>query len=109
VRWILTLCFLLTTTANAATLRGRVIDSTGAVLPGVSVEAKGRTTVTQADGTYEIALEDGKHDVVFRLVGFASTIKRAVDVTNDAQLDVALYLSMNTDVVVTAKRTFRNS
>jgi hypothetical protein len=108
VRWTLTLCLLFSASANAATLRGRVLDSTGVALPGVSVEVKGRTTVTQVDGTYTITLDDGRHDVAFRLVGFASTIKRGVHVTSDAQLDATLYLSLSADVVVTAKRTFRN-
>jgi hypothetical protein len=102
---------LLTTAAHAATLRGRVVDSTSAPLPGVTVEAKGvstAVTVTERDGTFALTLDDGTYDVAFRLVGFAATVKRNITVSNATTLDATLHLSISADVVVTAKRTFRN-
>ena len=98
--------------AHAATLRGRVVDSTAAILPGVTVEVTGNgtasTTISRQDGTYALTLKDGAYDVAFRLVGFAATVKREVVVIGETTLDATLHLSISADVVVTAKRTFRN-
>ena len=66
-----------------ATIAGLVKDSSGAVLPGVSVEAaspalieKVRTTVTDSAGRYRIEdLRPGTYSVTFTLPGFA-TVKR---------------------------------
>lgn len=101
-------CFLFAAELSAATLRGRVVDSTGAVLPGVIVETGRAATVTERDGSYALTLDDGTCDVAFRLAGFASTIRRGVVVANETTLDATLQLSLSADVVVTAKRTFRN-
>src|SRR5215475_3688230 len=64
-------------------ITGVVKDATGAVLPGVSVEAsspalieKTRTVVTDGQGAYDIVdLRPGRYSVTFTLSGFA-TIKR---------------------------------
>jgi hypothetical protein len=64
-------------------IAGVVKDATGAVLPGVTVEAtsdvlieKARTTVTDANGQYRIVdLRPGVYVVTFTLTGF-STIRR---------------------------------
>ena len=65
--------------AAQATLAGEVKDTTGAVLPGVTVEAaspalsgKVRTAVTDVSGRYRIeSLPPGSYTVTFSLVGFA--------------------------------------
>ena len=62
---------------------GVVRDTSGAVLPGVTVEAsspvlieKARTVVTSDDGTYTIVdLRPGVYTVTFSLTGF-STVRR---------------------------------
>ena len=62
-----------------AGLSGTVMDSTGAVLPGVTVEAsspalieKVKTTVTDAQGQYKIVdLVPGTYSVSFTLTGFS--------------------------------------
>jgi hypothetical protein len=64
-------------------LAGTVKDTSGAVLPGVTVEAsspvlieKVRTTTTDSNGNYRIeSLTPGTYDVTFSLAGFA-TVKR---------------------------------
>ena len=64
-----------------ATITGVVKDTTGAVLPGVTVEAsspdlieKVRTAVTDADGQYRIIdLRGGTYTVTFSLPGFSTT------------------------------------
>ena len=65
------------------TLAGTVKDASGAVLPGVTVEAsspvlieKVRTTATDSAGNYRIeSLQPGTYGVTFTLAGFA-TVKR---------------------------------
>src|SRR5438093_7088496 len=64
-------------------IAGVVKDTTGAVLPGVTVEAaspalieRTRTAVTDAQGQYKIIdLRPGVYAVTFSLTGF-STVKR---------------------------------
>ena len=66
--------------AAQATLAGEVKDTTGAVLPGVTVEAaspalieKVRTAVTDGSGRYRIeSLPPGSYTVTFSLTGFAN-------------------------------------
>ena len=66
-----------------ASITGTVKDSSGAVLPGVTVEAaspalieKTRTVVTDGTGRYRIEnLRPGTYTVSFVLAGF-STVKR---------------------------------
>ncbi|HYK05508.1 MAG TPA: TonB-dependent receptor [Thermoanaerobaculia bacterium] len=94
--------------ASAATLSGRVLDSTNAPLPGVTVEASSHVTVTDAEGRYTLDVPSGAYDVTFRLLNFAATARRGVEITTEARVDVTLYLSVSADVVVTAKRTFRD-
>jgi hypothetical protein len=95
-------------------LMGRVLDSTNAPLPGVTVEVtQGGTTqtaVTAADGTFSVSVAAGTYDVSFHLLNFATSVRRGVVVAPGAaaQADVTLYLSSSADVVVTAKQTFRN-
>ncbi len=65
------------------TLAGVVKDATGAVLPGVTIEAaspalieKSRTVTTDSQGQYKIVdLRPGTYTVTFTLVGF-NTVKR---------------------------------
>ena len=74
---------LLPTIAQAQSLAGTVRDASGAVLPGVTVEAaspvlieKMRTAVTDGTGQYRIReLPPGVYTVTFTLPGFA-TVKR---------------------------------
>ena len=69
--------------AAQVTLAGTVKDASGAVLPGVTVEAsspvlieKVRTTATDSNGNYRIeSLTPGTYNVTFTLAGF-SVVKR---------------------------------
>src|SRR5215469_18156080 len=70
-------------------LAGIVKDASGAVLPGVSVEAaspvlieKSRTVVTDGTGQYRIIdLKPGIYTVTFTLSGFATVKRDQIDVT----------------------------
>jgi hypothetical protein len=84
-------------TASAqATLAGAVKDSSGAVLPGVSVEAaspalieKVRTTVTDSAGRYRIEdLRPGTYSVTFTLAGFATVKRDGVIVSGSAVIAI---------------------
>ncbi len=85
-----------------ATLSGTVKDTSGAVLPGVTVEAaspalieKVRTVVTDGNGRYQIVdLRPGSYTVTFTLTGFNTSKREGVTlagsgaVTVDAELKV---------------------
>src|SRR5262245_385660 len=90
-------------TAEAQTNRaiaGVVKDATGAVLPGVTVEAsspalieKVRTTITDNTGQYKIVeLQPGTYTVTFSLQGF-STVRRA-----GIELTTGFTASVNADL-----------
>src|SRR5262249_41530258 len=79
---------------------GRVVDSSGAVLPGVTVTATslatniGRTTVTSDTGDYAFtSLPIGVYDVKTELTGFQTQTARVALSTGDrARVDVRLEL-----------------
>jgi len=84
-------CLFATTAAIAQTssgsVTGRVIDATGAALPGVTVTATNtktgfsRSVVTDAEGRYTFpALPPGTYNVVAELSGFTTVTTRNVDV-----------------------------
>ena len=69
--------------SSTGTIQGRVSDSQGAVLPGVTVTATSpsalgaQTTVTSETGNYRFpALPPGEYELNFELAGF-NTLKRA--------------------------------
>ncbi len=70
---------------------GIVKDTSGAVLPGVTVEAtspalieKARTAVTDGSGQYRIInLQPGRYTVTFTLAGFAVIRRDDVDIPSD--------------------------
>jgi hypothetical protein len=93
---------------------GRVLDQTGGVLPGVTIDlVAGKTeltTTTDEAGRYHFErVPVGTADLTFRLLNFAVR-RRQVSVAHErtATLDNVLSLSLNADVVVTASATFRN-
>jgi hypothetical protein len=95
-------------------LSGKVIDTTGAALPGVTVEARSpslqgvRTDVTGSDGTYHFALlPPGAYDVHFALEGFGPVQRSNVRISlgKDATIDVRMSTAAITEeltVVATA-------
>jgi hypothetical protein len=97
-----------------ATLTGLVKDSSGAVLPGVTVEAsspalieKVRAAVTDGTGRYQIVdLRPGAYTVTFTLAGFASVRREGVELTGsftttaDAELRVG---NVSETITVTAE------
>src|SRR5437870_2677152 len=80
---ILVLLLIPATAFAQATLAGTVRDASGAVLPGVTVEAsspalieKTRSAITDGTGQYRIiSLQPGTYTLTFTLTGF-NTVKR---------------------------------
>ena len=75
--------------AGSANIAGVVKDTTGAVLPGVTVEAaspalieKVRTAVTDEKGEYKIVdLRPGAYSVSFGLAGFKGVKREGLELT----------------------------
>ena len=85
-----------------ASITGTVRDASGAVLPGVTVEAaspvliqKVRTGVTDGNGVYRITeLLPGTYTVTFTLQGFRSAKKEGVELTGSFVLTLPAELSV---------------
>src|SRR5688572_22406881 len=100
--------------AAQATLSGEVRDTTGAVLPGVTVEAaspalseKVRTAVTDGSGRYRLEpLPPGTYTLTFSLAGFVPSKREDVAVSGSGAVtvDMTLTVSVAETVTVTARR-----
>jgi hypothetical protein len=94
---IVMICLLVPAMAWAqATIAGAVRDTSGALLPGVTVEAaspalieKVRAAVTDGSGRYRIEdLRPGLYTVTFTLPGFATVVRDALAVSGSAVISV---------------------
>jgi carboxypeptidase family protein len=82
--------------AQQASITGLVRDASGAVLPGVTVEASSpaliegvRSAVTDGSGRYAIeALRPGDYVITFMLPGFAGVRREGIEVTGTGVLTV---------------------
>ena len=82
--------------ATAQSLAGTVRDTSGAVLPGVTIEAsspaliaKVRTSVTDDTGQYRITdLPPGNYKVTFTLPGFATVVREGVELTGGGVMTI---------------------
>ena len=78
-------------------IAGRVVDATGGVLPGVTVEAASpaliegtRTTVTDGEGRYQIIeLRPGSYAVTFSLPGFSTVRREGIDLSTGFTANVS--------------------
>ncbi|MBI4446981.1 MAG: TonB-dependent receptor [Acidobacteria bacterium] len=91
-----------------ATMLGVVKDSTGGVLPGVSVTAKNietgiaRTAITDDGGRYRIPeLSVGAYEIQAELSGFQTTVRRGITLTigQEALIDLTLNVGEMTERV----------
>jgi carboxypeptidase family protein len=77
--------------AQTSSIAGVVKDASGAVLPGVTVEAaspalieKTRSAVTDGSGQYKIIeLRPGTYTVTFTLTGFTTVRREGIELTSD--------------------------
>jgi hypothetical protein len=114
---LLLIHFGITLDANAQStgrVSGRVLDQTGAVLPGVVIDllvnSRELTTTNDDGGRYRFDdVPPGNAELTFRLLNF-SVLRRTVAVATGASVtaDVVPTLSLSADVIVTGTSTFRN-
>ena len=113
-RFVFLLLFVSSTALAQTTgsIGGHVTDSSGAALPGVSVEATStamqstRTVVTDSSGAYRLSLlPPGDYLVAVRLEGFAAETRHAIPVSLDkeTQLDLTLKPSASAEITVTSE------
>ena len=95
---------LLPSLAFAQSLAGAVRDTSGAALPGVTVEAsspalitKVRTSVTDGAGQYRIPdLPPGTYQVTFTLVGFTTVVRQGVELTGGGVMTIGADMPIGT-------------
>ena len=105
--------FTLPVLAQDGRVTGRIVDQTGAVLPGVTVDlvVQGTelTAHSDAQGLFRFdSVPSGPAELTFRLPNFSIARRTLASTTRGALPDVVLSLALNADVVVTGARTFRN-
>ena len=98
--------------AAAQEISGTVTDTTGAVLPGVTVEAaspalieKVRTVTTNDQGQYSIVgLQAGVYNVTFTLSGFSTVVREGVKLTAGftAEIDSKLAVGSVSETITVA-------
>src|SRR5262245_46885164 len=109
--FLVAVSFLLPATAFAqATIAGSTRDTSGAVMPGVSVEAsspalieKVRTAVTDDRGLFRIvSLPPGTYSVTFSLPGFNQVKRDGIELSGafTAQIDVAMQVGGVSETVI---------
>ena len=89
---------------QTGTIAGVVRDTSGAVLPGVTVEAsspalieKSRSVVTDGQGRYTIVdLRPGTYSVAFTLPGFATVRREGIELTSGFTANVSADLKVGT-------------
>jgi hypothetical protein len=90
--------------ASAQTIAGTVKDDTGAVMPGVTVEASSsaliervRSAVTDGAGQYKIVdLRPGAYEVTFSLAGFSTVKRQGIELTTDFTANVNAEMKVGT-------------
>ena len=103
VRGLIVACMLLpwpaTGHAQEATLSGEVVDSTGAVLPGVTIvalhEATGNVfeSVTDARGAFRIPVRTGGYQITAELPGFTAIKRTGIQLLVGQQIVLTLEMS----------------
>ena len=82
--------------AQTGSIAGQVVDETGGVLPGVTVEAASpaliegvRTAFTDGSGLYTLeALRPGTYTVTFTLPGFSTFIREGIEIATGFSANV---------------------
>ena len=114
--WIVGFCLLGASLAPAqlptGAISGRVLDSSGAAIPGAAVTATSRetgrvqTTETSASGNYKTILPVGVYDVRVEAPSFRPEVRQSLklEVAQEAVLNFALSVgSLQETVTVTAE------
>lgn len=97
------LCVVAPVAARAQSgIAGTVTDTTGAVLPGVTVEAaspvlieKVRSAVTDGQGNYRVTdLRPGMYSITFTLPGFSTVVREGVRLEADFTASISVQLKV---------------
>src|SRR5256714_5345248 len=99
---LLVVLLLPATVLAQASLTGTVKDPSGAVLPGVTVEAasdvlieKTRSSITDSAGLYRIVdLRPGTYTLTFTLPGFSTVKREGIELTGSATLTIPVALKV---------------
>jgi hypothetical protein len=100
--------FLTCGAATAQTISGVVTDTSGAVLPGVTIEAQStttgqvRTAVTDASGRYVITnLQPGTYSTTYRLDSFTPATRPGIVLSSGftANVDIQLTVGAQSDTI----------
>jgi Carboxypeptidase regulatory-like domain/TonB dependent receptor-like, beta-barrel len=90
------------TQITTGVIRGAVSDSTGAVLPGVNVDAVNADTGLTQRGTTDdegrfvfLQLPPGRYTVTFRLAGFGTVVQENIDLTVGQSINLTPRLSVS--------------
>ncbi len=95
-------------------ITGCVMDEGGGVLPGAEVKISGQgfadTVYTDQSGCYAAKVPEGAYQVQFRLPGFTTEVKNQVIVFagRDAIVDRSLRISVQAEMIVTARKPLRD-
>ncbi|WP_231460070.1 MULTISPECIES: carboxypeptidase-like regulatory domain-containing protein [unclassified Pedobacter] len=73
-------------------INGKVVDQKSEPLAGVSVYVSGSkiATVTDNDGKYNLKLEPGNYDLLFKSIGYKSLTKKVILQNEDVSVDIRL-------------------
>lgn len=99
---------------ETGTVSGRVLDQTGGILPGVSIDLVAGpiefTTISDDAGRYRFdRIAVGDAELTFRLINY-TVLRRQIAIAAGKSLEVTavLPIALNADVIVTGRATFRN-
>ena len=95
---------------RAAPITGRIVDTKGAPLEGVSITIKGTSkgTLTDQNGNFKIQVEDANAVLVFSLIGYQS-MEVPVSGKSDFQISMTTQTQSLNDVVVVGYGTQKKS
>jgi TonB-linked SusC/RagA family outer membrane protein len=95
---------------RAIPVTGRIVDSKGAPLEGVSITIKGTTrgTLTDQNGNFKLQVENENAVLVFSLIGY-QTIEQSVNGKSEFLLSMATQTQSLNDVVVVGYGTQKKS
>src|SRR5215467_15920018 len=100
---VVAICGAGASVATAQSLAGTVHDTSGAVLPGVTIEAsspalitKARTGVSDELGQYRIPdLPPGTYKITFTLTGFATVVREGVELSGGGVMTIVAEMKVD--------------
>ena len=71
-------------------LKGKITDENGESVPGVAIQKIGTSvgTISNEDGSYSLALENGNHEIAYSFLGYSTITKNITINSADVVMDV---------------------